>query len=831
MAKNYWQRLQEERSKKLSNLVTELKESVQLDEAGYEHGFADPNAPQLGAQARAATKGAEMRQELGQETNNIAIAINGKTWKVVPGRGYADSKEEWSYLNNMKNWAAKKSASSGKKWTVHLTGAPVTMSEAEGVAEGFDYTMKDLGNDYAGFPSNHSMKHKMLKRIKPEKHQIYKDKMNNMHEFDQLLQLFKLAQARGDIIEQGVAEGERISNPTIPGTGNRAQSAYHPDKKPVSKPWGQTRKYAEQVAQSLFDRGFRDRGLSDHEFGTIVGNALKQFTNNGQEQVRLMNHDKDFFPLVKRNLEHLEANGVFENSSKWELVKEFTEFKEAGASTAAFRRGNDKRAQLNAMTPEERKAYDQEQQEKQRKRDDARLERERNKNKGVAEGLPQTLRKVVPGHAKREIDKKMDAGKFGKTDADKDANFQRYKKIQDKIKEQGVAEGHADQQRKIFKKNGHPVGEVGIDRDSSPGNGQWYMKCYAYNIDNSGYDSYEEAVAELKHCLKQGVAEGALDELHADLSAKFNELAPSIQKHKDVAGADHLFRELTLIAKQHNAITVFKSMLNGARNNAHMDYDTNPGGFENWFWYLPFENDLDETIGKVKGGYRLYSKKGKNLGTFSSKSGAEKHEREVQYFKHMSEDDEGAEETVDDILFKLTYTNRRIQQSDYLTEHLKDDCRTIYELLRQPLKQDDMPEYLRMLKYVQGRYPDAWDNFSDEMEGMVTEDDDGISEEELTDLLVGRFMMRFPAVAGRFGPEAVENAAADVANFHAGATELGTSDISIMLNQIAKKLNTAMQEDSWHGTGDAWHGGGNDPTNAWHGMSTAGPYISNEGKK
>lgn len=59
----------------------------------------------------------------------------------------------------------------------------------------------------------------------------------------------------------------------------------------------------------------------------------------------------------------------------------------------------------------------------------------------VAEGLPQTLRKVVPGHAKREIDKKMDAGKFGKTDADKDANFQRYKKIQDKLKEQGVAEG------------------------------------------------------------------------------------------------------------------------------------------------------------------------------------------------------------------------------------------------------------------------------------------------------------------------------------------------------------------------------------------------------
>jgi hypothetical protein len=51
------------------------------------------------------------------------------------------------------------------------------------------------------------------------------------------------------------------------------------------------------------------------------------------------------------------------------------------------------------------------------------------------EGVQQTLRKVVPGYAKRQIDKKMDAEKFGRRDVDKDANFQRYKKIQDKLKE------------------------------------------------------------------------------------------------------------------------------------------------------------------------------------------------------------------------------------------------------------------------------------------------------------------------------------------------------------------------------------------------------------
>jgi hypothetical protein len=36
-------------------------------------------------------------------------------------------------------------------------------------------------------------------------------------------------------------------------------------------------------------------------------------------------------------------------------------------------------------------------------------------------------------------------------------------------------------------------------------------------------------------------------------------------------------------------------MMNGARNRAHMEYDTNPGGFHNWFWFLPFEDqDVEE---------------------------------------------------------------------------------------------------------------------------------------------------------------------------------------------------------------------------------------------
>jgi len=47
------------------------------------------------------------------------------------------------------------------------------------------------------------------------------------------------------------------------------------------------------------------------------------------------------------------------------------------------------------------------------------------------------------------------------------------------------------------------------------------------------------------------------------------------------------------------------------------------------------KDDVEEHIVKVKGGYELKSKHGnKNLGKYPTKAGAEKRERQVQYFKH-----------------------------------------------------------------------------------------------------------------------------------------------------------------------------------------------------
>jgi hypothetical protein len=92
----------------------------------------------------------------------------------------------------------------------------------------------------------------------------------------------------------------------------------------------------------------------------------------------------------------------------------------------------------------------------------------------------------------------------------------------------------------------------------------------------------------------QTMHEGAVKDLHTALADKYRELAPSIEKYKDSFLASQLYDVLEAIAIEHGAELEFKRMMTGARNRAHMDYDTNPGGFQNWFWYLPFADDITE---------------------------------------------------------------------------------------------------------------------------------------------------------------------------------------------------------------------------------------------
>ena len=71
------------------------------------------------------------------------------------------------------------------------------------------------------------------------------------------------------------------------------------------------------------------------------------------------------------------------------------------------------------------------------------------------------------------------------------------------VPKEGVAEGQADQVKKVFKdKSGKPVGEIGIDPESSPGNGEWYVYHYATGYSVVGFDSAAEAKRELMYVHK-----------------------------------------------------------------------------------------------------------------------------------------------------------------------------------------------------------------------------------------------------------------------------------------------------------------------------------------
>jgi hypothetical protein len=91
--------------------------------------------------------------------------------------------------------------------------------------------------------------------------------------------------------------------------------------------------------------------------------------------------------------------------------------------------------------------------------------------------------------------------------------------------------------------------------------------------------------------LAQGITEGAMSNLHADLADVYNRMAPDIERNRDSFKAGQLYDALEAVAEQHGAEAEFKRMMNGARNRAHMEYDTNPGGFHNWFWFLPFADE------------------------------------------------------------------------------------------------------------------------------------------------------------------------------------------------------------------------------------------------
>lgn len=80
------------------------------------------------------------------------------------------------------------------------------------------------------------------------------------------------------------------------------------------------------------------------------------------------------------------------------------------------------------------------------------------------------------------------------------------------------------------------------------------------------------------------------------------------------------------------------------------------------------EGQVDEHIVQKDGKYCLMSKKSnKNLGCYDTKAGAEKREKQVQYFKHMKEG-----EMEEDVLFKPLSKSQKAHASKLIRIKYKD---------------------------------------------------------------------------------------------------------------------------------------------------------------
>lgn len=65
---------------------------------------------------------------------------------------------------------------------------------------------------------------------------------------------------------------------------------------------------------------------------------------------------------------------------------------------------------------------------------------------------------------------------------------------------------------------------------------------------------------------------------------------------------------------------------------------------------------------------------------------------------------------------------------------------------------------------------------------------EGISQEDLADLLCNRFEMRYPDIYNQYEYETVYDAVNDIASVFAGIDEIGSSDVNIMMRELIKRL-------------------------------------------
>ena len=156
-------------------------------------------------------------------------------------------------------------------------------------------------------------------------------------------------------------------------------------------------------------------------------------------------------------------------------------------------------------------------------------------------------------------------------------------------------------------KNGFTFEEVQLDEEKKKGvDGKACWKGYRYaGREKKADGSYKDK------CVKVGESIIAEREHHGNMPADavrtlyniYQDASQGVKPHYDVEGADRIGKALDDAARELGVSKYMKSLYNSASNAAHMDFDTNPGGFENWFNYVGDHLKALYNIHKEKGSY------------------------------------------------------------------------------------------------------------------------------------------------------------------------------------------------------------------------------------
>ena len=317
--------------------------------------------------------------------------------------------------------------------------------------------------------------------------------------------------------------------------------------------------------------------------------------------------------------------------------------------------------------------------------------------------------------------------------------------------------------------------------------GKSYAKAHGLGFASSEY--YFDNIKE------KTVAETVTD-VRTEMARVYHKLAPKIERHRDSFLAGQLYDELENIAELHGAETEFKRMMAGARNRAHMDYDTNPGGFQNWFWYLPFEDSVAEeftmpgtTIPQksVIQGYVVYYNPQTKMVSITRRGDSEEAAIEQARIQVPSM------QAFDSMVSKLI---NRIEARDELDEtkeiHTKEDFMRERDRLYRLVQLESDPASKQIIKTA---IRNLERRAAEEGWLKILGEESSTSSEEAESAILKRIMVAHLDLLMKFGPEKVMQAVEEVAYGVGDLDEIGSSDVSGWVHQVKDILGVPEELD------------------------------------